>query len=317
MTKSSGAILDGESRPEGRGAGTAPRNRPIGSCGGAAPPRARGVIAGLLAVALAAGSLVASAAAPSGETSGADLAKLKEVVNSDQRSAANKARDKYRHPVDTLAFFGIRPNMTVVELWPFGGWYTEILAPYVKGTGTYYAAAMDPTSDNKEDKKYNAELKTLLAAHPDLYGEVKWSVLAKGKYAIAPDGTADMVVTFRNVHNWVWAGDEKEVFAAAFRALKPGGILGVEEHRANDAKAAPGRGQAYVGEDYAIGLIESAGFKLAGRSKINNNPKDTKDYPEGVWSLPPSYAEGDKNRAKYAAIGESDRFTLKFVKPAS
>ena len=315
MTQSPGAILDGECRPEGRGAGTAPRNRPIGSTG--APARARGVMAGLLAVALAAASLIASAAAPSAETSGADLAKLKEVVNSDQRSAANKARDKYRHPVQTLAFFGIRPNMTVVELWPFGGWYTEILAPYVKGTGTYYAAAMDPTSDKKEDKKYNAELKTLLAAHPDLYGEVKWSVLAKGKYTLAPDGTADMVVTFRNIHNWVWAGDEKEVFAAAFRALKPGGILGVEEHRANDAKAAPGRGQAYVGEDYAIGLIEMAGFKLVGRSKINNNPKDTKDYPEGVWSLPPSYAEGDKNRAKYAAIGESDRFTLKFVKPAS
>jgi predicted methyltransferase len=310
--------LDGEGRPEGRGAGTAPRNRAIGSTGVAVSIRAaRGVMGALLAVALAAVSLVASAAAPSGETSGADLAKLKKVVNSDQRSAANKARDKYRHPVDTLAFFGIRPNMTVVELWPFGGWYTEILAPYVKGTGTYYAAAMDPASDNKEDKKYNAELKTLLAAHPDLYGEVKWSVLAKGKYAIAPDGTADMVVTFRNIHNWVWAGDEKEVFAAAFRALKPGGILGVEEHRANDAKAAPGRGQAYVGEDYAIGLIESAGFKLVGHSKINNNPKDTKDYPEGVWSLPPSYAEGDKNRAKYAAIGESDRFTLKFVKPAS
>jgi predicted methyltransferase len=278
--------------------------------------RARGLIAGVLALALAAVSLVA-VAAPAAETSGADLAKLKEVVNGEQRSAANKARDKYRHPVETLAFFGIRPNMTVVELWPFGGWYTEILAPYVKGTGTYYAAAMDPASDNKEAKQYNAELKTVLAAHPDLYSEVKWSVLDKGKYAIAPDGTADLVVTFRNVHNWVWAGEEKAVFAAAFRALKPGGIFGVEEHRANDPKAAPGKGQAYVGEDYAIGLIESAGFKLAGRSKINNNPKDTKDYPEGVWSLPPSYAEGDKNRAKYAAIGESDRFTLRFVKPAS
>lgn len=293
-------------------------SRSIRSNGVAAPARARGVIAGLLAVALAAVSLVASAAAPaSGETSGADLAKLKEIVNSDQRTAANKARDKYRHPVETLAFFGIRPKMAVVELWPFGGWYTEILAPYVKGTGTYYAAAMDPTSNDKEARKYNADLKALFAAHPDLYSDVKWSVLAKGKYAIAPDGTADLVVTFRNVHNWVWAGDAKEVFAAAFRALKPGGVLGVEEHRSNDPKAVPGKDQAYVGEDYAIGLIESVGFKLAGRSTINNNPKDTKDYPEGVWSLPPTYAEGDKNRAKYAAIGESDRFTLKFVKPAS
>jgi predicted methyltransferase len=281
--------------------------------------RIRGFGTGLLAMGL---TIMALAAAPSlassasvTETSGADLAKLKAVVNGDQRSAANKARDKYRHPVETLAFFGIRPNMTVVELWPFGGWYTEILAPYVKDNGTYYAAAMDPTSTDREDVEVNGELKKLLEARPDLYGRVKWSVLTKGKYNLAPDGSADLVVTFRNVHNWVWSGDEKEVFAAAFRALKPGGALGVEEHRANDPKAKPGRGQAYVGEDYAISLIESVGFKLAGRSNINNNPKDTKDYPKGVWTLPPSFALGDTDRAKYAAIGESDRFTLRFVKP--
>lgn len=278
--------------------------------------RARGMIAGLLAVSLAAAVSIAGAA-PSSQTTGADLAKLKQVVNGEQRSAQNKARDRYRHPVETLAFFGIRPNMTVVELWPFGGWYTEILAPYVKGTGTYYAAAMDPKSDHAEDKKYNAELKTLLDARPDLYSEVKWSVLASGQYSLAPPGSADMVLTFRNIHNWVASGTEKDVFAAAFRALKPGGILGVEEHRSNDPQAKPKRGEAYVGEEYAIALIESAGFKLLGRSSVNNNPKDTKNYPQNVWSLPPTYAEGDKDRAKYAAIGESDRFTLKFVKPAS
>jgi predicted methyltransferase len=271
---------------------------------------------GLTTIALTAAPSLASAPTVT-ETSGADLAKLKAVVNGDQRSAANKARDKYRHPVETLAFFGIRPNMTVVELWPFGGWYTEIIAPYVKDKGVYYAAAMDPTSTDREDTEYNAELKKLLDAHPELYGKVKWSVLAKGKYNLAPDGSADLVVTFRNIHNWVWSGDEKEVFAAAFRALKPGGVLGVEEHRANDPKAKPGRGQAYVGEDYAIALIESVGFKLAGQSNINNNPKDTKDYPKGVWTLPPSFAMGDTDRAKYAAIGESDRFTLRFVKPKS
>jgi predicted methyltransferase len=269
---------------------------------------------GLTTMALTAAPSMASSASVT-ETSGADLAKLKAVVNGDQRSAENKARDKYRHPVETLAFFGIRPNMTVVELWPFGGWYTEIIAPYVKDKGTYYAAAMDPTSTDREATEYNGELKKLLEAHPDLYGKVKWSVLAKGKYNLAPDGSADLVVTFRNIHNWVWSGDEKEVFAAAFRALKPGGVLGVEEHRANDPKAKPGRGQAYVGEDYAISLIESVGFKLAGRSNINNNPKDTKDYPKGVWTLPPSFAMGDTDHAKYAAIGESDRFTLRFVKP--
>ena len=281
--------------------------------------RIRGFATCLLAIGLttmapgAAPTLASSASVT--QTSGADLEKLKAVVKGDQRSAANKARDKYRHPVETLAFFGIRPDMTVVELWPFGGWYTEIIAPYVKDKGTYYAAAMDPTSTDREDTEYNGELKKLLDSRPDLYGKVKWSVLAKGKYNLAPEGSADLVVTFRNIHNWVWAGDEKEVFAAAFRALKPGGVLGVEEHRANDPKAKPGRGQAYVGEDYAIGLIESVGFKLAGRSNINNNPKDTKDYPKGVWTLPPSFAMGDTDRAKYAAIGESDRFTLRFVKP--
>jgi len=291
---------------------------PTGSGLGTARARAPRLIVGMMAALAAVTSMVAGAAdsGAAHQTSGADLAKLKEIVNGPQRSAENKARDKYRHPVETLAFFGIRPNMTVVELWPFGGWYTEIIAPYLKGTGTYYAAAMDPTSNKPEDKKYNGELKTLLDSHPDLYGEVKWSVLATGKYAIAPDNSADLVVTFRNIHNWVWSGTEKDVFAAAFRALKPGGVLGVEEHRNKDPQAKPGRGEAYVGEEYAIALIESAGFKLVGRSKINNNPKDTKDYPQGVWTLPPSYAEGDKDRAKYAAIGESDRFTLKFVKPA-
>ena len=278
----------------------------------------RGIAKYLLAITLAAAAsaLSATTSPTSGApTSGADLAKLKTVVDGEQRSAANKARDKYRHPLETLAFFGIRSNMTVVELWPFGGWYTEIIAPYVKGTGIYYAAAMDPTSKDREDKQYNADLQALLAARPDLYKDVKWSVLARGKYNLAPDNSADLVVTFRNIHNWVWTGDQKEVFAAAFRALKPGGILGVEEHRSNDPKAKPKDGQAYVGEDYAIGLIESVGFKLLARSNLNNNPKDTKDYPKGVWSLPPTFAEGDKNRAKYAAIGESDRFTLKFVKP--
>src|SRR5581483_11159797 len=152
-----------------------------------------------------------------------------------------------------------------------------------KGTGTYYAAAQDPSSKNAEDKELNARLKALLDARPDLYGAVKWSVLAPGKYDIAPAGSADMVVTFRNVHNWVWSGTEKDVFAAAFRALKPGGILGVEEHRSNNPQEKPGKDQAYTGEDYTISLIESVGFKLVARSNINNNPKDTKDYPKGVW----------------------------------
>ena len=240
---------------------------------------------------------------------------LRAAVDSSARSPENKARDKYRHPLQTLTFFGIRPNMTVVELWPFGGWYTGILAPYLRAHGRLYEAIMDPASTNREDVELNSELKAMFAAHPNLFDKVQLSVLAPGKMQIAPDGTADMVLTFRNIHNWVWAGMEKDVFAAAFRALKPGGILGVVEHRSNDPNAAPAKGQGYVGEQYAIRLIESAGFKLVARSNINRNPKDTKGYPKGVWTLPPSYAEGDKDRAKYAAIGESDRFTLKFIKP--
>jgi predicted methyltransferase len=242
--------------------------------------------------------------------------KLRDVVNGDFRSVDHRARDKDRHPVETLTFFGIHPKMTVVELWPFGGWYTEILAPYLREHGKLYAAAMDPQSTSPGDRKYNSDLHALFEAHPELFDKVALSVLAPGKMQIAPDGSADLVLTFRNIHNWAWAGIEKDVFAAAFRALKPGGILGVEEHRHSDPSFAPKeRGQAYVGEQYAIDLIQSVGFRLVARSDINRNPKDTKDYPKGVWTLPPNYAEGDKDRAKYAAIGESDRFTLKFMKP--
>jgi predicted methyltransferase len=176
---------------------------------------------------------------------------------------------------------------------------------------------MDPTSTDREDIESNSQLQAMFSAHPELFDKVQLSVLAPGKMQIAPDGSADMVLTFRNIHNWVWAGMEKDVFAAAYRALKPGGILGVVEHRNNDPNAVPAKGQAYVGEQYAVNLIESVGFTLAGRSDINRNPKDTKDYPKGVWTLPPSFAEGEKDHAKYAAIGESDRFTLKFVKPKS
>ncbi len=255
------------------------------------------------------------AAQPSGAptASSSDVQKLRDVVNSDQRSAANRARDRYRHPVETLTFFGIRPDMTVVELWPFGGWYTEILAPYLRDHGKLYAAAMDPASKDSEDVEYNAELHKMFAARPQLFDKVEQTVLARGKMQIAPDGTADMVLTFRNIHNWTSAGIDKQVFAAAFRALKPGGILGVTEHRSNNPDAAPSKG--YVGEKWAIAMIESVGFKYIGDSDINRNPKDTKDYPKGVWTLPPFYAEGDKDRARYTAIGESDRFTLKFIKP--
>lgn len=244
--------------------------------------------------------------------------KLAAVINGAHRDAAQKARDVHRHPIETLTFFGIKDNQTVVELWPFGGWYTAILAPYLREHGKYYAAAIDPDTKNEREQSYNKQLKALLDSHPELYDKVVVSALAPGKLEIAPAGTADLVVSFRNIHNWQWAGIDKAVFAEAFKALKPGGVLGIVEHRANpDMAESNTPGNAYVKPEYAIALIESVGFKLIDTSEINANPKDTKDHPRGVWTLPPGYALGDQDRDKYTAIGESDRFTMKFMKPAN
>lgn len=244
-------------------------------------------------------------------------AALKAVVAGKHRSEANRARDPYRHPVETLSFFGIRDDMTVVEIFPGGGWYTEILAPFLHEKGTYYAAGLDPESSSEFARRTARAFQDKLAANPELYGKVQVTVLAPpDKTAIAPPGSADLVLTFRNIHNWMAAGTADQVFAAMYKALKPGGILGVVEHRGNpkvpqDPKAESG----YVNEDYAIKLAEKAGFRLVAGSEINANPKDTKDYPKGVWTLPPTFAMKDQDREKYRAIGESDRFTLKFVKP--
>ena len=244
-------------------------------------------------------------------------ARLRELADGAHRSAEQKARNQYRHPVETLSFFGIREDMVVAELWPFGGWYVSILAPFLQEKGKFYAAAIDPGTTQERELGYNKQLHTMLESNPSIYDKVIVTALAPGKAEIAPAGSLDMVLTFRNIHNWEWAGIGKAVFEEAYKALKPGGILGVVEHRAdpnNVPELKPG--VAYVGEDYAIKLIESAGFKFLANSEINANPKDTKDYPRGVWTLPPNYAMGDQDREKYAAIGESDRFTLKFVKPA-
>ncbi|MGH6792591.1 MAG: class I SAM-dependent methyltransferase [Methyloceanibacter sp.] len=243
--------------------------------------------------------------------------RLKEIIAGDHRSAENRARDHYRHPLETLTFFGIRPDMTVVEIYPGRGWYTEILAPYLKGSGTLYAA------EHPGDPSYEAVQRSLEAFDqkvkdaPELYGEVKRTKLTKDG-DIAPPDSADLVVTFRNVHSWMGAGTENEAFAAMFRALKPGGVLGLAQHRGNpNVKQDPKAGSGYVNEDYVIELAKKAGFELAEKSEINANPKDTKDYPKGVWTLPPSLRLGDEDREKYLDIGESDCMTLKFVKPAS
>ena len=246
-------------------------------------------------------------------------AALQAAIAGAHRSEADKARDKYRHPLETLTWFGIKDNMTVVEVWPGrGGWYTDILAPFLKERGTYYAAGVDPQSSVEPRRIAAKSFKDKLAANTVVFGGVKETILSPPTHVdIAPEGSADMVLTFRNVHNWVADGQAEVVFKAMHRALKPGGILGVVEHRANatvpqDPKAASG----YVREDVVIKLAEDAGFKLAGKSEINANPKDTKDYSQGVWTLPPVLRLKDVDKEKYLAIGESDRMTLKFVKPA-
>jgi len=251
------------------------------------------------------------------KTDAATAAALDAALAGGHRSAANRARDVYRHPKETLAFFGLRQDMTVVELWPgTGGWYTEVLAPVLNEKGTYYAAHINPAESPQPAQDGLKAYRAKLAANPDVYRKVVVTALGANALEIAPAGSADLVVTFRNIHNWMGREWATKAFEAVFRALKPGGVLGVVEHRGNpavpqDPKAASG----YVNEDYAIQLIEAAGFKLIGRSEINANPKDTKDYEKGVWTLPPAYRLGDKDREKYAAIGESDRMTLKFVKP--
>jgi predicted methyltransferase len=231
---------------------------------------------------------------------------LKAAVAADHRSVGNVARDVHRHPYETLSFFGIKPTDTVVELSPGGGWYTEILAPYLREQGQLYAA-------DGGSARFKAKMESM-----GVYGKVKITAFdpAKGVLDIAPPGSADAVLTFRNVHNWMGQGKAQDVFNAAFKALKPGGTLGVEEHRlpasrTQDPKAPSG----YVQEAAVIKFAEAAGFKLAGKSEVNANPKDTADHENGVWALPPTLANKDKDRAKYQGIGESDRMTLKFTKP--
>ncbi|MDD5577673.1 MAG: methyltransferase [Methylobacter sp.] len=246
-----------------------------------------------------------------------NLTDLQQAIAGKHRSAEHKNRDKYRHPEQTLAFFDVRNTMSVVEVWPGEGWYTEILAPYLKNKGKLYAAHFSPDADLPYRKKSLDEFVKKLHQHPHLYGKVKLTVLQPPSlWQIAPDRSADRVLTFRNVHNWMRNDQAASVFSAMYKALKPGGILGVVEHRNSTVK--PQDTQAlsgYVSEDYVIALARNAGFEFLAKSEINANDKDTKNYPEGVWTLPPSLKLKDKDREKYLSIGESDRMTIKFIKP--
>ncbi len=242
---------------------------------------------------------------------------LKMAIDGEHRSAKNKARDQYRHPAETLEFFGVKPESSVVELWPGGGWYSEILVPYLKDKGNYYAAGFGLDTGSEYRTKGHKALLSKFADAPNVYGKPTVTVLnPPNQTLIAPSNTVDFVLTFRNVHNWTINEQDSAVFAAAFRALKPGGVFGVVEHRANETMDVVEQAKTgYVSEQYVIDLAEKVGFKLAGRSDINANPKDTKNYEKGVWTLPPSLRLKEVDKDKYVAIGESDRMTLKFVKP--
>ncbi len=265
-----------------------------------------------LMLCLASGALAFPACAPLAPVAAVDQNGLRLAAASPLRTPANVLRDRYRHPVETLSFFGVKPSDTVVEIWPGGGWYTEILSPYLaRGGGTYIAAAPERSLTG---------VRKLMTAQPAAYASVRtatFPILDAGGTPVAP-GSADVVLTFRNVHNWMMGKTpfEAQAFAQMYAMLKPGGTLGVVEHRLPEsADHARELKSGYVKVSTVRRLAEAAGFRLVASSEINANPRDTADYPDGVWTLPPNYRLGDKDRARYAAIGESDRMTLKFVKP--
>jgi len=259
----------------------------------------------------------ADALVPPTSASDFTAAQLDEVLAGSWRSAANRARDAYRHPKATLQFFGVRPDRTVIEITPGGGWYAEILAPLLHDNGHYIAAEKLPAADS-EARSDDSALRKKFAADPAHYGNARIVTFDPRSPVFGAPGSADLVLTFRNVHNWAEAGTAPAMFKAFFAVLKPGGVLGVVDHRAADgASLAAVKSSGYLPTDYVVKLATDAGFRLEESSEINANPKDTRDYPKGVWTLPPTLALGDKDKAKYQAIGESDRMTLRFVKPVA
>ena len=268
---------------------------------------------------LGAALLAASACAPSPKVVAAAEAELHSdtaiaaAVGAATRTEANRARDQYRHPRETLGFFGVKPSDTLVEIWPGGGWYSEILAPLLREGGTYYAAANGNGLNGA---------KALMAKDAGVYGNIRLASFPTGRpgadQPAVPAGTADVVLTFRNVHNWIMPAEPfgEEAFRQMFAMLKPGGTLGVVEHRLpEDADPAREKSTGYIKVSTVRRLAEGAGFRFVASSEINANPADTKDHPNGVWSLPPSLRGKEVGRERFLAIGESDRMTLRFVKP--
>lgn len=243
---------------------------------------------------------------------------LQQAVDAPHRDARNRERDRYRNPAQTLEFFGLEPSMTVVEIWPGAGWYTEILAAYLAAEGTLYAAHFPAEADSEFQRNARATYGHMLE-QSNVYRNVNITEFAPGTYhEIAPEGSADMVLTFRNLHNWYMQGQDEAVeaaFKAFYDALRPGGTLGLVDHRLpEDRDDAQARDSGYVKQSWAIEMAEQAGFEFVDSSEVNANSRDTADHEGGVWTLPPTLRHGDDN-AQYSDIGESDRFTLKFRKP--
>jgi predicted methyltransferase len=237
------------------------------------------------------------------------------VLAGSWRDPANSARDGYRHPQQTLAFFGLDAKQTVIEITPGGGWYSELLAPLLNEHG-HYIAAVQAASSSAYARTSEENLKKKFAADPVRYGKAQVVEFEPKAPVFGKAGSADAVLTFRNVHNWVEAGTAPATFSAFYAVLKPGGVLGVEDHRAKDgADLAAIKDTGYLTTAQVVKLATDAGFKLAAQSEVNANPKDSKDYPAGVWTLPPTLRLGEQDKARYVAIGESDRMTLRFVKP--
>ncbi len=245
---------------------------------------------------------------------------LAKAVASEFRTADNKLRDQYRHPGETLAFFDIKPEQTVIELWPGGGWYAEILAPYLAEKGQYVAANFEtnPATDTNQSAYYKSaglKFEKWVSDNKASVGNVQFVTLdPPAKFSLGKDNSADHVLTFRNLHNWAMKGELEGVFKAAHDVLKVGGSLGIVEHRANIGMAAE---SGYMDQNQMVELANKYGFELTGSSEVNANPKDTKDYQKGVWTLPPRLAMGDQDKQKYLDIGESDRMTIKFTKIAA
>ena len=275
---------------------------------------------------LAAAIVLASACTPSAvrndpgnaAATAAAVAALDAAIAGNWRDSKNTVRDRHRHPRETLAFFGIAPDQTVIEITPGAGWYSEILAPYLRDEGRYIAAIVDPMavkagSGRDYQQKTRTGLETKYKSGPAQYDRVQLVAYDPAAPRFGPAGSADLVLTFRNVHNWRSAGQAEGMFKGFHDVLKPGGTLGVVEHRAKGDVPADDK-SGYVGQAQVIAMAQAAGFTLVGTSEINANPRDTKDYKDGVWTLPPALRLKDKDREKYLAIGESDRMTLRFVK---